>query len=69
MGFEPTVRYYPYTGLANQRLQPLGHLSAPLRGGLVAENLCAQAPQSWHSASGVPVRGYANKAKTSFCKA
>ena len=26
-GFEPSVRFYPYTGLANQRLQPLGHPS------------------------------------------
>ena len=27
MGFEPTIRYYPYNGLANRRLQPLGHPS------------------------------------------
>ena len=26
-GFEPPIRFNPYTGLANQRLQPLGHLS------------------------------------------
>ena len=26
-GFEPPVRCYPYNGLANRRLQPLGHLS------------------------------------------
>ena len=28
-GFEPSIRVYtPYNGLANRRLQPLGHLSA-----------------------------------------
>src|SRR5579862_2961347 len=27
MGFEPTIRFYPYNGLANRRLQPLGHPS------------------------------------------
>ena len=27
MGFEPTIRGYPYNGLANRRLQPLGHPS------------------------------------------
>ena len=27
-GFEPSIRCYPYNGLANRRLQPLGHLSA-----------------------------------------
>lgn len=27
MGFEPTIRYNPYNGLANRRLQPLGHPS------------------------------------------
>lgn len=27
VGFEPTVRRKPYAGLANQYLQPLGHLS------------------------------------------
>ena len=26
-GFEPSIRCYPYNGLANRRLQPLGHLS------------------------------------------
>ena len=26
-GFEPGVRFYPYDGLANRYLQPLGHLS------------------------------------------
>ena len=26
-GFEPPIRFYPYNGLANRRLQPLGHLS------------------------------------------
>jgi hypothetical protein len=26
-GFEPPIRFYPYIGLANRRLQPLGHLS------------------------------------------
>ena len=26
-GFEPSVRITPYTGLANQRLKPLGHPS------------------------------------------
>ena len=26
-GFEPAVRYDPYTGLANRRIQPLCHLS------------------------------------------
>src|SRR6266511_540691 len=26
-GFEPPVRFNPYSGLANRRLQPLGHLS------------------------------------------
>ena len=28
MRFELTVRFYPYNGLANRRLQPLGHPSA-----------------------------------------
>ena len=28
MRFELTIRYYPYNGLANRRLQPLGHPSA-----------------------------------------
>jgi hypothetical protein len=27
MGFEPMIRFRPYNGLANRRLQPLGHLS------------------------------------------
>lgn len=27
MGFEPTIRGNPYNGLANRRLQPLGHPS------------------------------------------
>src|ERR1039457_5034837 len=27
-GFEPPIRFNPYTGLANRRLQPLGHLSS-----------------------------------------
>jgi hypothetical protein len=26
-GFEPAIRYNPYNGLANRRLQPLGHPS------------------------------------------
>jgi hypothetical protein len=26
-GFEPSIQVTPYTGLANQRLRPLGHLS------------------------------------------
>ena len=26
-GFEPSIQCYPYNGLANRRLQPLGHLS------------------------------------------
>ena len=26
-GFEPLIRVSPYNGLANRRLQPLGHLS------------------------------------------
>lgn len=26
-GFEPPIEFYPYNGLANRRLQPLGHLS------------------------------------------
>jgi hypothetical protein len=30
-GFEPPVRFYSYNGLANRRLQPLGHLSAAMR--------------------------------------
>ena len=32
-GFEPPIRYYPYNGLANRRLQPLGHhsVSSPSR--------------------------------------
>src|SRR5262245_22498609 len=29
MGFEPMIRVSPYNGLANRRLQPLGHLSGP----------------------------------------
>ena len=28
-GFEPGIGFDPYTGLANQRLRPLGHLSVP----------------------------------------
>lgn len=28
MGFEPTIGCYSYNGLANRRLQPLGHPSA-----------------------------------------
>ncbi len=28
-GFEPPIPFKGYTGLANQRLQPLGHLSKP----------------------------------------
>jgi hypothetical protein len=28
MGFEPTIGCYTYNGLANRRLQPLGHPSA-----------------------------------------
>jgi hypothetical protein len=28
MGFEPTIRFNPYDGLANRCLQPLGHPSA-----------------------------------------
>ena len=31
VGFEPTVRCYPYTPLAGERLRPLGHLSADCR--------------------------------------
>lgn len=27
-GFEPSIRFNPYNGLANRRLQPLGHPSA-----------------------------------------
>ena len=27
-GFEPSVRYYPYDGLANRCFRPLSHLSA-----------------------------------------
>ena len=27
MGFEPTIDVTTYNGLANRRLQPLGHLS------------------------------------------
>ena len=27
-GFEPSIQCYPYNGLANRRLQPLGHPSA-----------------------------------------
>ena len=30
-GFEPLIRCYPYNGLANRRLQPLGHLSGACR--------------------------------------
>ena len=26
-GFEPSMRFYPHTPLAGERLQPLGHLS------------------------------------------
>ena len=32
-GFEPAVRYDPYTGLANRRIQPLCHLSTVLPAG------------------------------------
>ena len=28
-GFEPSIRFYPYTRLAGVRLRPLGHLSRP----------------------------------------
>ena len=28
-GFEPSIRGKPYNGLANRRLQPLGHVSVP----------------------------------------
>jgi hypothetical protein len=31
MGFEPTIGCYPYNGLANRRLQPLGHPSTDER--------------------------------------
>ena len=31
MGFEPMIRISPYNGLANRRLQPLGHLSGSRR--------------------------------------
>ena len=27
-GFEPPIRCYPYNGLANRRLQPLGHVTS-----------------------------------------
>ena len=30
-GFEPSIRFNTYNGLANRRLQPLGHLSAARR--------------------------------------
>ncbi len=32
-GFEPPIRCYSYNGLANRRLQPLGHVSAMSGGG------------------------------------
>src|SRR5260221_13797549 len=32
MRFELTIRFYPYNGLANRRLQPLGHPSAGYAG-------------------------------------
>ena len=32
-GFEPSIRVTPYTDLANQRLQPLGHPSAKHQSG------------------------------------
>ena len=28
-GFEPSVRFNPYNGLANRRFRPLSHLSGP----------------------------------------
>lgn len=31
MGFEPTIRFNPYDGLANRCLQPLGHPSSLAR--------------------------------------
>ena len=37
MGFEPTIGFNPYNGLANRRLQPLGHPSA---GVLKSHDVC-----------------------------
>ena len=38
-GFEPSIQCYPYNGLANRRLQPLGHLSTAAWGVLATEAL------------------------------
>ena len=43
-GFEPPIRFNPYTGLANQRLQPLGHLSKPFDS--IGELLCCNIAES-----------------------
>jgi hypothetical protein len=40
MGFEPTRRFYAPNGLANRRLQPLGHPSKPgVPGGIRTRDL------------------------------
>ncbi len=41
-GFEPSIRDKPYTPLAGERLQPLGHLSAQERGGYQTSPLSAK---------------------------
>ena len=33
-GFEPSIRDKPYTPLAGERLQPLGHLTTQINGAL-----------------------------------
>src|SRR5262245_379487 len=47
-GFEPPIRCDPYNGLANRRLQPLGHVSGdgnPYRTGISASTPRAQRAQ------------------------
>ena len=65
-GFEPSIRVSPYNGLANRRLQPLGHLSAGcsfiprrLQEGLVgsAGKACQQSFGPWGLWSATGVRG------------
>ena len=48
-GFEPSIQCYPYNGLANRRLQPLGHLSTAAWGVLspAARTLVGPAQQEF----------------------
>ena len=61
-GFEPPIGFDPYNGLANRRLQPLGHVSG--LGDLDSKKRLedqfilfkAWRRQCWGSSGGVPVR-------------